>query len=107
MNIPLTTLSACLLHALLTVANAADKLMLYPSVPGLAASEHYQVRVRAAVEGGEWRGAFAFLTNRKDAANTKEGYFDYLAGWTHNYVNFLGDGEHPQLGIICGRGLRC
>ena len=88
MNKQFTTLGTCLLCAVHTLAHAADGPTVYPPVPGLAASRHYQVRVRAAVEGSEWRSAFAFVTNCKDTANTKEGYFDHLAGWTHTYVNF-------------------
>ena len=37
--------------------SAADKLVVYPPVPGLAASEHYKVRVRPAREDS-WEAAF-------------------------------------------------
>jgi hypothetical protein len=76
------------LATLLTLAHAADGLFVYPPVPGLAASEHYKVRVCDAVTSSEWQSAFAFETKCKDGANTKEGYYDHLAGWTHTYVNF-------------------
>lgn len=42
-----------LLLASLTGLSAADSLVVYPPVPGLAASEHYKVRVRAAGERSE------------------------------------------------------
>ena len=72
----------------LSVAVGADELVVYPSVPGLAASEHYQVRVRSARDGGEWQSAFAWETVCKSIENKSDGYFDTLAGWTHTYVNF-------------------
>ena len=83
-----TALGACLLLPQLTVAQADDRLIVYPPVPGLAASEHYKVRVRAAADGSEWQSAYAFVTACKEGPNTKEGYFEHLAGWTHTYVNF-------------------
>ncbi len=72
----------CLLMSLFSVAQAKDDLVVYPLVPGLAASSHYTVRVRPI--GGDWRSAFAWQTECK----TEEGYFDHLAGWTNTYVNF-------------------
>jgi hypothetical protein len=67
---------------------ADDRLVVYPPVPGLAASEHYSVRVRSAGEGGEWRNAFACETGCKTIEQKSDAYFDTLAGWTHAYVNF-------------------
>lgn len=66
----------------------AAELIVYPPVPGLAPSPHYQVRVRAAGEGGVWQGAFAWETSCKTTAKDEDAYFDTLAGWTHTYVNF-------------------
>jgi hypothetical protein len=43
-------------------ARAADELIMYPPVPGLAASGHYKVRVRPTGAGGKWRSAFASQT---------------------------------------------
>ena len=57
---PILTLLAALLLALRSVALAADELVIYPPVPGLADSGHYKVRVRPASDGGEWRSAFAW-----------------------------------------------
>jgi hypothetical protein len=71
-------------------SRAADGLLVYPPVPGLAASEHYAVRVRAT--GGEWRSAFAWETVCKTIEKKSDAYFDHLAGWTHTYVNFETDG---------------
>jgi hypothetical protein len=64
-----------------------DELVVYPPVPGLAASEHFTVRVRPAGEGGEWRNAFAWETSCKKVEKKSDAYFDTLAGWTHTYVN--------------------
>ena len=84
----LITLSISVLLLEASSVAAAAEVVVYPPVPGLAASEHYKVRVRAAAEGSEWQSAFAFETTCKAAANLKEGYFDHLAGWSHTYVNF-------------------
>ncbi len=82
----LTLITALLLAPL--VACAADELVVYPPVPGLPASEHYKVRVRAGTDGSEWRSAFAFETSCKTIEQKTDGYFAHLAGWTHSYVNF-------------------
>lgn len=71
---------------MLLVARAADWLVVYPPVPGLAASEHYRVRVRLV--GGDWQSAFAWETACKTIEKKTDAYFDTLAGWTHAYVNF-------------------
>lgn len=60
------------------------ELVVYPPVPGLSASAHYQVRIRTLDEGAKWQSAFAWQTECKN----EEGYFDSLDGWTHTYVNF-------------------
>ena len=54
------TLLIALLLASQSVACVADELVVYPPVPGLAASAHYKVRVRSASDGGEWQSAFAW-----------------------------------------------
>ena len=77
-----------LLWALQPVAFAADDLVIYPPVPGLAASEHYTVRIRPAKDGGEWRSAFPWETACKTVDKKTDAYFPHLAGWTHTYVNF-------------------
>ncbi|OYV04463.1 MAG: endo-polygalacturonase, partial [Verrucomicrobiales bacterium VVV1] len=79
---------ASLALALQSAAFAADDLVVYPPVPGLAASSHFQVRVRPAREGGEWRSAFAWETLCKRTGKSTDAYFDHLADWTHTYVNF-------------------
>ncbi len=84
---PILTLFIALLLAAQSDAYSGE-LVVYPSVPGLAASEHYAVRVRSAGEGGEWRKAFAFETSCKTIEKKSDAYFDTLAGWTHAYVNF-------------------
>ncbi len=77
-----------LLFALMSVAPAAAELVVYPPVPGLAASEHYKVRVRSTGAGGEWKSAFAWETVCKSVEKKTDAYFEHLAGWTHAYVNF-------------------
>ena len=84
----LTTLLISLLLASQLVARADDELVVYPSVPGLAASAHYKVRVRSAGDGREWRSAFAWETVCKTVEKKSDAYFDSLAGWTNTYVNF-------------------
>ncbi len=64
--------------------SANAELNVYPPVPGLAPSAHYQVRIRSATDGAKWQHAFAWKTECK----TEEAYFESLAGWTHAYVNF-------------------
>jgi hypothetical protein len=64
------------------ITHGAEDLHVYPPVPGLAASEHYSVRVRTI--GGEWQSAFTWQT----ACKKEAGYFEHLEGWTHTYVNF-------------------
>jgi len=80
--------AALLLLIALLAASAADDLVVYPPVPGLAASAHYRVRVRPAKDGAEWQGAFAWETACKTVEKKSDAYFDHLAGWTHAYVNF-------------------
>ena len=77
-----------LLFAPLAVSRADGELIVYPPVPGFAASVHYTVRVRAATDDGEWRDAFAFETACKTIEKKTDAYFAELAGWTHTYVNF-------------------
>jgi hypothetical protein len=84
----LTTLIAALLLSSLADLSGADGLVVYPPVPGLAASEHYKVRVRAATDGSGWQSAFAFETTSKAIEKKTDAYFAHLAGWTHTYVNF-------------------
>lgn len=67
--------------------SAAERLVVYPPVPGLAASEHYTVRVREAGNDA-WRSAFAWETVCKTIEKDTDAYFDSLAGWSHTYVNF-------------------
>ena len=85
-NLTFLTLAALLLAPL--AAHAADELVVYPPVPGLAASEHYQVRVRSASDGSDWQTTFAWETACKTIEKKTDAYFDTLAGWTHTYVNF-------------------
>jgi hypothetical protein len=72
----------------LAFLQAADGPLVYPSVPGQAASQHYTVRVRSANKDSEWQPAFAFETACKATVKKTDAYFDHLAGWTHAYVNF-------------------
>ena len=84
----LMLLASLLLIAPRTACSAEDELVVYSPVPGLAASAHYNVRVRSAGDGGEWKPAFAWETVCKSIEKKSDAYFDTLAGWTHAYVNF-------------------
>ena len=77
-------LAAILLGSQFCLVLAADGLHVYPPVPGLDASAHYQVRIRKIDDGAKWQSAFAWQTECKK----EEGYFESLEGWTHAYVNF-------------------
>lgn len=86
---------------------AVDGLLVYPPVPGLAASAHYTVRVRPAGDGGGWQQAFAWETACKIVAKKTEAYFDTLAGWTHAYVNFEMTGAvEVEIARVNGRPIR-
>jgi hypothetical protein len=85
---PILTFLTALLFPVLIDLSSAEDLTVYPPVPGLAASEHYKVRVRAVADGAVWQSAFAIQTACKSLENGTDGYFDTLAGWTHTYVNF-------------------
>jgi len=67
---------------------AAQDLLVYPPVPGLAASGQYRVRLRSAHGSGAWQDAFVWETVCKAVGRKADGYFDTLAGWSHAYVNF-------------------
>ncbi len=77
-----------LLVSLFLASLVAAELHVDPPVPGLAASEHYKVRVRTGGDGGSWQSVFAFETACKSVEKKTEAYFSHLAGWTHAYVNF-------------------
>lgn len=81
----------CCVAAMITpCGHAAEGLVVYAEVPGLAPSPHYQIRIRPATVADEaaWRPAFAWLTACKVDKANPENYFQHLAGWTHTYVNF-------------------
>ena len=75
---PALALLAVLLLAPLAGLSAADGLVVYPPVPGLAASEHYKVRVRSASDDSEWQNAFAWETVCKTIEKKTDAYFDNL-----------------------------
>ncbi len=86
---------------------AAGQLLVYPPVPGLAASEHYRVRVRAAADGEKWQDAFAWETTCKTIEKKTDAYFDHLAGWTHTYVNFETEGAvEIEISRVNGQPIR-
>ena len=83
------TALALLLVPLAAANESGDlDLVVYPTVPGLPASSHYQVRVRAAGVGGPWQTAFVWETACKSVEKNTDAYFAHLADWTHSYVNF-------------------
>jgi hypothetical protein len=81
------------------VASKNTGIYVYPSVPGLAPSPYYELRVQeksrlnatnlAAVTN--WQSPFAWFTEcpEKDTPNTTGGYFSgFIGGWSHTYTNF-------------------
>jgi len=103
----LTTLLTTVLLAPLAGLSAADGLVVYRPVPGLAASEHYKVRVRSASDGNEWRSVFAWETVCKTIEKKTDAYFDTIAGWTHTYVNFETAGAvQIEIARINGQAIR-
>jgi autotransporter-associated beta strand protein len=72
---------------------ADNSVSVYPSVPGLPASDQYAVRVCAATNGANWQSAFAWETacgtNYGSDTPQIDSYFSSLTGWTHTYVNFV------------------
>lgn len=73
---------------LVPMLNGAEGLHVYPAVPGMDASEHYEVRVRSVSADSKWQNAFAFQTSCKKIEKGTDAYFEHLAGWSHTYVNF-------------------
>ena len=85
---PTIILFATLLVAPSAFLHAGNDLVVYPPVPGLAASDYYKVRVRSVGDGSAWQSAFAWETVCKTGETKTDAYFEHLAGWTHTYVNF-------------------
>ena len=64
-------------------------LHVYDSVPGLAPSDKYELRVRRVDDSRGWHEAFAFITRCKQGDGMKtNNYFEHLSGWTNTYINF-------------------
>ncbi len=85
----------------------AVELLVYPPVPGLAPSAHYQVRIRSVNDGAEWQKAFAFETECKAIEEDTDAYFDHLAGWSHAYVNFETSGAvEVEISRVNGQPIR-
>ncbi len=84
------TFTALLLLVALSFSCASgnEPLVVYSSVPGLAPSAHYAVRVRLSRTNDPWLSTFAWETACKSVPKDSDAYFDTLAGWTHTYVNF-------------------
>ncbi|MCA9009298.1 MAG: endo-polygalacturonase, partial [Planctomycetaceae bacterium] len=87
----------------------AGDLTVYPAVPGLAPSQHYQVRIcpRGDCHGDKWMPAFVMETVCKQIEKDTDGYFDHLAGWTHAYVNLEMDGAvEVEISRVNGQPIR-
>lgn len=81
----------------------AGDLLVYPPVPGLTPSAHYQVRIRKTANDAKWQSAFAWQTECKK----EEGYFESLEGWTHAYVNFESSGAvEIEISRVNGQPIR-
>ena len=83
-----------------------EDLFFDAPVPGLQASEHYNVRVRSAGTNA-WKSAFAWVTACKAVEKKTDAYFDTLAGWTHTYVNFeTSAAVEVEIARVDGRAIR-
>lgn len=104
---PILTLFLALFFASTSLARAAETLIVYPPVLGLAASSHYQVRLRPATDRSPWQNAFAMETVCKTVPQKSDAYFDTLAGWTHTYVNFETTGPvEVEISRVNGQPIR-
>jgi hypothetical protein len=96
-------LAVCFAVKLWASTAFAGELRVYPPVPGLAPSAHYQVRIRSTNEDAKWQSAFAWQTECKK----EEGYFESLEGWTHAYVNFETSGPvEIEISRVNGQPIR-
>jgi len=69
---------------------SAQSLNVYPTVPGLSASEFYSFRVRL-VGSSTWQTSFAFITRcivSNPVNDATKYYCKYLGGWSNTYINF-------------------
>ena len=73
-------MNAAVLPAGMPVTHVGNGLVVYPPVPGLAASEQYAIRLRSLRSRGEWQPLFAWETRCKPIEPRSDGYFDALAG---------------------------
>jgi hypothetical protein len=78
---------ALLLTSILAVAQTPG-VNVYPAVPGLAASDKYSVRVRAAANPLAWADAFTLQTKVPTPSVPNSSYYSTLEGWSHSYMNF-------------------
>lgn len=82
-------------------------LVVYATVPGLAPSRQYTVRVRSAAKDSPWLDAFAWETACRADDAQRHRYSRYVAGWTHTYVNFETDGAvEIEIARVDGRPIR-
>jgi hypothetical protein len=90
------------------VAHAAAGLVVYPPVPGLAASEHYKCAcARPAMAANGRAPSRGRLSARRIEKNGTDAYFDTLAGWTHTYVNFEDTGAvEIEIARVNGQPIR-
>lgn len=96
-----------LVSAPVFMPHAFGELIVDPPVPGLAASSIYQIRVRPSGDATPWRGVFAWETRCKTPEETRDAYFDTLAGWTHTYVNFETDAPvEVEISRVDGKPIR-
>lgn len=106
-RILLLVLAGVLVSSTPQVVSKASELVVYPSVPGLEASEHFEIRVRSTAKDSKWQRAFAWKTGCKAIEKGTDAYFDTLAGWTHTYVNFETDGGVVvEISRVNGRPIR-
>ena len=80
----------------------SEGLSVYPPVPGLDPSPHYQFRVRQ-VGTEEWKEPFAWLTRCVDSNPVNDAtkyYSRFIGGWSNTYCNFeVGEGVLVEVEI--------
>ena len=96
----LLMMATCLMVLVGTALSSG--LSVYPPVPGLDSSPHYQFRVRE-VGTEEWKEPFAWFTRCVDSNPENDAtkyYSQFIGGWSNTYCNFeIGEGVLVEVEI--------
>ncbi|MFH4967729.1 hypothetical protein V8G61_05935 [Gaetbulibacter sp. M240] len=71
----------------------SQELIVYNNIPGRAASDHYECRVKFENEDNTaWRNAFVLQTRAKEKQEDPENaYYDIVRGFTASWISFESD----------------